>query len=75
MLQYCMDKDVNDILTSTNITTEERQQYQSVIAQIDGLFQIWQNITFEQTRYTYHIKKDGETVEQYKLYALIVSFW
>ena len=32
MLQYCMDKDVNDILTSTNITTEERQQYQSVIA-------------------------------------------
>ena len=45
MLQHYMDEDANDTLTSTNITTEECQQYQSVIIR---LFQIWQNVTLEQ---------------------------
>ena len=39
------------------------------------LFQTWQNVTFQHTRFTCHIQKGGESVEQYILCALFVSYW
>ena len=39
-LLYCMGEAADNTLTSTHITTDERKQYQAVIAKLDGFFQV-----------------------------------
>ena len=39
-LLYCMGEVADDTLTSTHITANERKEYASVIAKLDGFFQV-----------------------------------
>ena len=71
-----MGEDANDILTSTNIITEERKWYQSVIVKLDGFFQVWRNVIFEWVRFNHCVQKKGESVVQFitNLYNLVETF-
>ena len=46
-LLYCMGQEADDVLTSTNITEAERRSYGSVMAKLDGHFQVRRNVIFE----------------------------
>ena len=39
-LLYCMGEEAEDVLNSTNITTEERKVFDEVVKAFDGFFQI-----------------------------------
>ena len=72
-LLYCMGEDADDTLTSTHITADEREEYASVIAKLDGFFQVRRNIIFERARFNRRVQKEGESVEQFitSLYNLV----
>ena len=72
-LLYCMGEDADDTLTSTNIITDEYQQYQTIIVKLDGFFQVQRNVIFERARFNHCIQKEGESVEQFitSLYNLV----
>ena len=43
-LLYCMGEEAEDVLNSTNITTEERKVFDEVVKAFDGFFQIRVNV-------------------------------
>lgn len=46
MLLYCMGQTAKDVLSSTNITAEEKA-YDSVITKFNAFFKVRKNIFFE----------------------------
>ena len=40
MLLYCLDEEADDVLTSTNITEEERKKFDDVLAKFDAFFKV-----------------------------------
>ena len=47
MLLYCLGEEAESVLNSTNITADERKDYEAVLAKFDGFFQVWRNIVFD----------------------------
>ena len=43
-LLYCLGEDADDVLTSTNVTDEERKKFDDVLANFDAFFQVRQNV-------------------------------
>ena len=70
---YCMGEDAEDVLTSTNITDDEREVFATVIAKFDGFFQVRRNIIFERAKFNRRDQGEGESAEQYItcLYSLV----
>ena len=64
-LLYCLGEDAEDVLTSTNITTEDRRSYNAVIAKYDEYFQVRRNVIFERARFNRRCQREGESAEEY----------
>lgn len=64
-LLYCLGEEAEDVLTSTNITAEERANYASVLAKFDDFFQVRKNVIFERARFNRRNQLEGESAEQY----------
>ena len=72
-LLYCLGKEVDDVLNSTNITDENRKKYEEVLAKFDSFFKVQKNVTIEQARFNSRCQQERETSEQYitALYNLV----
>ena len=72
-LLYCMGEDADGVLSSTNVTGEERKTYNTVVEKFNEFFQVRRNVIFERARFNRRQQRDGESVEQYitALYGLI----
>ena len=71
-LLYCLGEEAESVLTSTNISEEERKDYAAVLAKFDGFFQVRRNVIFERARFNRRCQLPGESAEQYivELYNL-----
>ena len=72
-LLYTMGENANNVLTSTQITNEEQNKYDTVLTKFDEFFKVRRNGIFERAIFNCRNQLPGETVEQYisKLYALV----
>ena len=70
---YCLGEEADDVLTSTNPTEEERRDYATIMAKLDGYFQVRKNTIYERARFNRRNQLEGESAEQYitALYGLI----
>ena len=50
-LLYCLGEEAEDILTSTNISDENRKKYDSVLASFDGFFKVRKNVIIERAKF------------------------
>ena len=74
-LLYCLGEEAEGVLTSTNVTPEERRVYDTVLDKLDGFFKVRRNVIFERARFNRRNQLEGETAEQYimELYRLAES--
>ena len=49
-LLYCLGKDAENVLSSINITAEERKQYDVVVQTFDAFFTVQRNNIFEKSK-------------------------
>ena len=72
-LLYCLGEEAEAVLSSTTITAEERDVYDTVVSKFDSFFQVRRNVIFERARFNKRDQLPGETVEQYimELYKLV----
>ena len=64
-LLYCMGEEAEDVLTSTNITTDEKKDYETVLDKFNEYFKVRKNVIFERARFNRRNQLKGESVEQY----------
>lgn len=74
-LLYCLGEEAEAVLSSTNITEDERKVYDTVVSKFDAFFLVRRNVIFERARFNQRNQLGGETVEQYimELYKLAES--
>ena len=74
-LLYCLGEEADDVLTSTNITEDDRKKYATVLAKFDAFFQVRKNVIFERARFNRRNQLEGQSIEQYitALYRLVDS--
>ena len=65
MLLYCLGTDAEDILLTTNISTEHRKKYQKVLETFDEFFAVRRNVIFERTRFNRCTQQQGKSAEDY----------
>ena len=72
-LLYCLGEDADDVLTSTNISDENRKKYTEVLQKFDSHFKVRKNVIFERARFNARAQGEGESIEQYitSLYNLV----
>ena len=72
-LLYCMGETAENILSSTDITYDEKKDYNAVIKKFDAFFKVCKNVIFERAQFNSRSQKEGETTEQFitSLYQLI----
>ena len=74
-LLYCMGEDAEDVslLTSKNISAEDRAKYDKVIEKFESHFRVRRNVIFERARFNRRNQREGETAEEYitELYGLV----
>ncbi len=64
-LLYCMGEEADAVLSSTNVTAEERAVYETVLGKFNAFFQVRRNVIFERARFNQRNQLSGETMEQY----------
>ena len=64
-LLYCLGEEAEDILTSTNISEEDRKNYASVLGKFDGFFKIRKNVIIERAKFNKHSQLPDEPAEQF----------
>ena len=71
-LLYCLGEEAENVLSSMNVTAEERGSYVAVLKKFNDFFKVRKNIIFERARFNRRAQRDGESVEQYisDLYSL-----
>ena len=71
-LLYCMGEAAEDTLSSTNISSEDRKKFESVMAKFDTFFKVRKNVIFERARFNSRKQGSNESVEQFitSLYQL-----
>ena len=74
-LLYCMGNDADTILTSTNISRDDRKKYDRVVAKPNDFFKVQANVIYERAKFNHRDQKEGESIEQYisVLYELVES--
>ena len=50
-LLYCLGKEAEDILNTTNISEEDRKKYGKIIEQFDTYFKVKKNVIYEHARF------------------------
>ena len=68
-----MGPDVDNVLTSTNISSDGRKDYKMVMAQFEEFFKVRRNTIYERVRFNRRDQRGGEPAEQYitALYELV----
>ena len=71
-LLYCLGEEADDVLTSTNITPENRKKFADAIQKFDEFFKVRKNVIFERARFNQRSQGESETAEQFitSLYSL-----
>ena len=64
-LLYCLGEETEAVLTSTNITDDEKKVYCTVMSKFDGYFRVRKNVIFEIARFNRHSQQAGESANQY----------
>lgn len=64
-LLYCLGEQAEAVLDSTDITADERKVYDTVVAKLDGFFQVRRNVIFERARFNRRNQQEGEGAEHY----------
>ena len=64
-LLYTLGEDAEDVLSSTNISQEDRKKYEEVMAKFDGFFQIRKYVIYECARFNWRVQQPDESVEQF----------
>ena len=74
-LLYCLGDEADDVLTSTNISADDRKKYDEVMEKFDAFVQVKKNVIFERARFNQRDQLPGESVEQYitVFYRLVES--
>ena len=72
-LLYCLGEQAETVLSSTNISEEQRKVYDSVIGKFDSFFKVTRNVIFERARFNRRVQLEGESAEQFivELYNLV----
>ena len=72
-LLYCMGETAGDVLTSTNIATEDRGKYEVVMKKFDEFFKVRRNVIFERAKFNGRNQGTDESAEEYitALYSLV----
>ena len=72
-LLYCMGETAEDVMTLTDISEDDRKQFDSVIAKFDSFFKIHKNVIFEHARLNRCSQEGGESAEEFitSLYQLV----
>ena len=65
ILLYCLGEEAEDILTSTNISDEDRKSYTSVLGKFDGFFKIRKNVIIERAKFNKRSQLPDEPAEQF----------
>lgn len=50
-LLYCLGDEVESVLASTNVTTEECKEYKKVLEKLDSFFQVQKNVIYKQVNF------------------------
>ena len=71
-LLYCLGEEAEAILSSTNVTPDDRRNYDHILGKFDEFFQVRKNVIYERVRFNRRNQQSGELVEQYimALYSL-----
>ena len=74
-LLYCLGEEAEGVLSSTNVTADERKVYDTVLEKLDGFFKVRRNVIFERARFNRRNQLGTESAEQYimELYRLAES--
>ena len=62
-LLYCMGEEVEDVLSSIDITAEERKAYKTVLVKLNDYFKVRKNVILERARFNRRSQLQGETAE------------
>jgi len=67
-----LGEDAEDVLSSMNISEENRKKYAEVITKLDDFFQVRKNVIYERGCFNWRMKLVDESVEQFvtNLYQL-----
>ena len=74
-LLYCIGEEAESVLSSMNVTQDERSEYDTVLTKFDDFFKVRRNVIFERARFNRRNQREGETSEEYimELYRLSES--
>ena len=74
-LLYCLGEGAENVLSSMNVTAEERGSYVAVLKKFNDFFQVRKNIIFERARFNRRVQSAGESVELFisDLYSLAAN--
>ena len=64
-LLYLLGEEAEDILTSTNISEEDRKNYASVLGKFNGFFKIRKNVIIERAKFNKRSQLPDEPAEQF----------
>ena len=64
-LLYCLGEEAEDILASTNISDDDRKQYDAVLSKFDSFFRIRKNVIIERAKFNRRSQLAEEPAEQF----------
>ena len=64
-LLYCLGEEAEDILVSTNISEDQRKQYEAVLSKFDGFFRVRKNVIIERAKFNRRSQLPDEPAEQF----------
>ena len=64
-LLYCLGEEAEDILTSTNISDDQRKQYEAVLSKFDSSFGVRKNVIIEHAKFNRRSQLPDEPAEQF----------
>lgn len=72
-LLYCLGEEADSVLSSTNISDEDRKKYDKVLRTFDLYFKVRRNVILDKACFNCRCQKEGESAKQCitELYDLI----
>ena len=72
-LLYTLGEDSEDVLSSTNISSDDRKSYSTVMEKLNDFFKIRKNVIYERARFNRRVQLADESVEHFitNLYQLV----
>ena len=59
-LLYCLSEEAEAVLSSTNMTADDRRKYDRILAKFDEYFQVRKNVIYERARFNRRNQKSAE---------------